>query len=42
MDDLGKFIKEMGGKKEEMEKLTVKKKDLPEEGTKVVVLEPLR
>jgi hypothetical protein len=32
----------MGGKKEEMEKLTVKKKDLPEEGTKVVVLEPLR
>jgi len=42
VDDLGKFIKEMGGKKEEMEKLTVKKKDLPEEGTKVVVLEPLR
>jgi L-ascorbate metabolism protein UlaG (beta-lactamase superfamily) len=42
MDDLGKFIKEMGGKKEEMDKLTVKKKDLPEEGTKVVVLEPLR
>jgi len=42
VDDLNKFIKEMGGKKEEMEKLTVKKKDLPEEGTKVVVLEPLR
>ena len=42
LDPLDKFIKEMGGKKEEMEKLTVKKKDLMEEGTKVVVLEPLR
>jgi len=42
VDDLNKFIKEMGGKKEEMEKLTIKKKDLPEEGTKVVVLDPLR
>jgi L-ascorbate metabolism protein UlaG (beta-lactamase superfamily) len=42
VDDLNKFIKEMGGKKEEMDKLTIKKKDLPEEGTKVVVLEPLR
>lgn len=42
LDDLAKFIKEMGGKKEEMEKLTVKKKDLQEEGTKVIVLEPLR
>ncbi len=42
LDPLEKFIKEMGGKKEEMEKLTVKKKDLQEEGIKVVVLEPLR
>ena len=42
LDALEKFIKEMGGKKEDMEKLTVKKKDLPEEGTKVVMLEPLR
>lgn len=42
VNPLDKFIKEMGGKKEEMEKLTVKKKDLTEEGTKVVVLEPLR
>src|SRR3989344_3911468 len=42
LDSMEKFIKEMGGKKEEMEKLTVKKKDLLEEGTKVVVLEPLR
>lgn len=42
LDGIEKFIKEMGGKKEEMEKLTVKKKELQEEGTKVVVLEPLR
>lgn len=42
LDPLEKFIKEMGGKSEAMEKLTVKKKDLQEEGTKVVVLEPLR
>lgn len=42
VDDLNKFIKEMGGKKEEMEKLSLKKRDLAEEGTKVVVLEPLR
>jgi L-ascorbate metabolism protein UlaG (beta-lactamase superfamily) len=42
VDPLDKFVKEMGGKKEEMEKLTVKKKDLAEEGAKVVVLEPLR
>src|SRR3989344_4451383 len=42
LDTVEKFIKEMGGKKEEMEKLTVKKKDLQEEGTKVVILEPLR
>ncbi len=42
LDSVDKFIKEMGGKKEDMDKLTVKKKDLQEEGTKVVVLEPLR
>lgn len=42
VDGVEKFIKEMGGKKEEMDKLTVKKKDLAEEGIKVVVLEPLR
>jgi len=42
LDAIDKFIKEMGGKKEEMEKLSIKKKDLPEEGTKVIVLEPLR
>lgn len=42
LDSLNKFVKEMGGKSENLEKLTVKKKDLQEEGTKLVVLEPLR
>ena len=42
LDAVEKFIKEMGGKTETMEKLTVKKKDLLEEGTKVIILEPLR
>ncbi len=42
LDSVDKFIKEMGGKKEEMEKIIIKKKDLPQEGTKVVVLEPMR
>ncbi len=42
LDGVEKFIKEMGGKKEEMEKLTIKKKELTEEGTKLIILEPLR
>lgn len=42
LDSKDKFVKEMGGKKEEMEKLTIKKKDLQEEGIKLVILEPLR
>lgn len=42
LDSLDKFVKEMGGKKEEMEKLAIKKKELQEEGTKLVILEPLR
>jgi L-ascorbate metabolism protein UlaG (beta-lactamase superfamily) len=42
LDGLEKFVKEMGGKKEDMEKLTLKKRDLTEEGTKLVVLEPIR
>lgn len=39
-----KFLKQMGGKYEKMEKLTLKKKDLPAEDqpTKVIMLEPLR
>ncbi len=42
LDPLEKFIKEMGGKKEETDKLTLKKKDLVEEGVKLIILEPLR
>ena len=42
LDPLDKFIKEMGGEKEEMEKLTVKKKDLQQEETQVIILTPLR
>lgn len=42
LDSKDKFVKEMGGKKEEMDKLTIKKKDLQEEGTKLVILETLR
>ena len=42
LDAKEKFVKEMGGKKEEMEKLMIKKKELQEEGTKLVILEPLR
>lgn len=41
-DDLQKFVKEMGGKNEPMEKLTLKKKDLLFEGSKLIVLEPMR
>ena len=37
-----KFLKEMGNKHESLEKLSIKKKDLQPEGTKVVLLEPLR
>ncbi len=37
-----KFLKEMGGKSESADKLTLKKKDLTEETTKLVILEPLR
>ncbi len=42
LDSVDKFIKEMGGKKEDLDKLTIKKKDLLEEGTRVIMLEPLR
>ncbi len=37
-----KFIKQMGGKSEKLEKLSIKKKELPLEGTKLIILEPLR
>jgi L-ascorbate metabolism protein UlaG (beta-lactamase superfamily) len=36
------FIKEMGGKSENMEKLLIKKKDLEPDKTKIVTLDPLR
>lgn len=42
LDPIEKFLKEMSTKSEPMEKLTVKKKDLVEEGTKVITLETLR
>ena len=42
LDGPEKFLKEMGGKSENMDKLTIKKKDLQEEGTRVIMLEPLR
>lgn len=42
LDPLDKFIREMGGKREEMEKLTIKRKDLQEEETRIITLEPLR
>lgn len=41
-DDLQKFIKEMGGKSEEMDKIIVKKKDFDPENIKVITLTPLR
>lgn len=37
-----KFTKEMGSKVEKTDKLSIKKKDLEEEGTKLIILEPLR
>ncbi len=39
---LDTFIKEMGGKSETMEKLLIKKKELPEDQVKLIILEPLR
>ncbi len=41
-DNLEKFLKEMGGKHENAEKLNIKKKDLTEEAVKIMVLEPMR
>lgn len=41
-DKLDTFIKEMGGKSESMDKLTIKKKELVQEQVQVIVLEPLR
>lgn len=37
-----KFLKELGGKSEKMDKLSIKKKELSDGPTKVIILEPLR
>lgn len=42
LDKLDNFIKEMGGKPTEAERITVKKKDFTAETTTVIVLEPQR
>ncbi len=39
-DSVDKFIKQMGGKAEELDKLRINKKDLPQEETKLIVLKP--
>ncbi len=41
-DNLEKFLKEIGGKHENLDKLNIKKKDIADEAVKVAVLEPLR
>jgi L-ascorbate metabolism protein UlaG (beta-lactamase superfamily) len=42
LDKLDKFLQEMGGKHEEMDKLTLKKKELAGDTTSLVVLTPQR
>lgn len=42
LESADKFLKEMGGKSETMDKLTLKKKDLTGESTQLVVLNPQR
>jgi L-ascorbate metabolism protein UlaG (beta-lactamase superfamily) len=42
LDKLDKFLQEMGGKHEEQDKLTLKKKDLAGEQTSLIVLTPQR
>ncbi len=42
LDKVDKFLKELGGKNTEMEKLTLKKKELTGESTSLVVLNPMR
>lgn len=42
LEKVDKFLQEMGGKSEEMEKLTLKKKDLTSESTQVILLSPQR
>lgn len=42
LDKLDKFLQEMGGKHEEMEKITLKKKDLVGDSTQLIILTPQR
>ena len=40
IDKVDKFIKEIGNKKEELDKLRISRKDLPHEETKLIILKP--
>ncbi len=40
LDDVNKFIKETGHKQEKLDKLKITKKDLPQEETKLIILNP--
>ena len=40
LDTADKFIKEIGNNKEELDKLKISKKDLPQEETKLIILKP--
>jgi L-ascorbate metabolism protein UlaG (beta-lactamase superfamily) len=42
LDALDRFLKEIGGKSEEMDKLLIKKSELEEEKTRLVILTPQR
>ncbi|MBI4363489.1 MAG: MBL fold metallo-hydrolase [Candidatus Doudnabacteria bacterium] len=42
LDKIDKFLQEMGGKRQEMDKLTLKKKDLASETTQLITLIPQR
>ncbi|MDP4000973.1 MAG: MBL fold metallo-hydrolase [bacterium] len=42
LDKIDKFVKEMSNKSEELEKLTLKKKDLTSGSTRLIVLTPMR
>ncbi len=42
LEGLDRFLKEMGGKGEEMEKLVIKKTDLSEDKTRLILLTPSR
>ena len=41
LNNVDKFLEEIGAKKETMEEFSVQKKDLPEEEMRVIVMKPL-